>query len=174
MSDSLKSFAKATIEKLHFVLGLISGLGVIAEAFRAASNWHGWGSLLQFAVDLDWFLGVSIVYAFIFLIVGSFFTFVIVDLVALRRPDKPRKDKMMSQMTTPVMIVAGVAGILTGFFGRHETIHGFSDLPGAILFRVIGFLAICWLVVAVGTLILRIPTHRTSQSPAQGSFSKKR
>jgi len=157
MSLSLKSFARATIEKLHFALGLISGLGVIVEAVHTANHWVNWASLLQFAIDLDWFLGVAVVYTFIFFAVGSLVTLAVTDLVLLRGADQTRKEKFMSRLSTPIMIVAGAAGILVALLARRQTIQSFQDLLGVILFRGVGLMVICWLVAAVCALTLHHP-----------------
>jgi hypothetical protein len=166
MSQSLKSFAKATIEKLHFVLGLISGLGVIVETVRLVLRWRGWGSLLQFAIDLNWFLGVAVVYTFIFSALGSLVMLAVIDLVVLRGAEQARKEKFMSRLLTPTMVVAGVAGILVALLARHPTIQTLQDLLGVILFRGVGLLAIYLAIATVCAWILQLRRKvATAESP---------
>jgi hypothetical protein len=156
MSQSLKSFAKATIEKMRFTVELICGLGVIVEAVELASRWHGWGSLLQFIIALDWFLGVAVVYTFIFSAVGSLIILAITDLVVLRGAEKTRKEKFMSRLSTPIMIVAGVAGTLIALLARHQPVQSLQDLLGVILFRGVGLVAIYLVIATVCARILQL------------------
>jgi hypothetical protein len=148
MSTSLEALAKATKERVHFWLGLVSGLGLLSETARTLIQWHGWGSIFHFLVGLDWVLGATVFVAAQVFFAGMAIIFIPLSFI-WRRLDEAKLEKLGNRTTTGLMVIAGVAGLIVALAWSGPSLMTLSDVVAIVVIRGIGL----WIIILFITMI---------------------
>lgn len=164
MKDTTLTFVEAAAHKIHYTLGLISGVGAIYEGVKHVLGWRPNATFWRYVLAVDWFIGVAVVYTFIAIVVGFVLTLILSSIVPGTK-DNPKRKQFESYAGNVIVIIAPIVGIIIAIINKGgPVVSSWGDVPNIILFRLVGFAAIALTLILLFDQYHRALHHK---SPAK-------